>query len=69
VALGLGAGPSGALEWGSRAANRQQGEGMTTTLTYPGVYLSETASVAHTVTPATTNLTAFLGVFSRGPIH
>ncbi|HUN79663.1 MAG TPA: phage tail sheath C-terminal domain-containing protein [Solirubrobacteraceae bacterium] len=42
---------------------------MTTTLTYPGVYLSETASAAHTVVPATTNLTAFLGVFSRGPVN
>jgi uncharacterized protein len=42
---------------------------MTATFTYPGVYLSETASVAHTVTPATTNLTAFLGVFSRGPVN
>jgi uncharacterized protein len=41
---------------------------MTTTLTYPGVYLSETASGAHSVTPATTNLTAVLGVFTQGPV-
>ena len=29
-------------------------------LTYPGVYIDETAVVPHVVTPATTNLTAIL---------
>jgi hypothetical protein len=66
---GLGAKPDGALRGVLRAANCQQGEGMTTTLTYPGVYLSETTSEAHTVTEATTNLTAFLGVFTQGPTN
>jgi hypothetical protein len=37
-------------------------------LTWPGVYLNETAPVVHQVTPATTNVTAFLGVFPRGPV-
>src|SRR3712207_8047429 len=36
--------------------------------TYPGIYLSETSSVAHGVVPATTNLTAFLGVFPKGSV-
>lgn len=34
--------------------------------TYPGVYISETASIPHVVTPATTNLTAVLGSFPQG---
>ena len=36
--------------------------------TYPGVYVSETAAVPHVVTPATTNLTAVLGDYPRGPV-
>jgi uncharacterized protein len=39
----------------------------TQALTYPGVYLEETAPVVHQVLPATTNLTAFLGVLPQGP--
>jgi phage tail sheath protein FI len=35
--------------------------------TYPGVYITETASIPHVVTPATTNLTAFIGEFPKGP--
>ena len=34
--------------------------------TYPGVYISETASIPHVITPATTNLTAFIGEFPKG---
>src|SRR5690242_15338910 len=41
---------------------------MAVTPTYPGVYLSETASVPRNVTPATTNLTAFLGDFPQGSV-
>jgi len=40
----------------------------TANYTYPGVYLNETAVAAHVVTPATTNLTAVLGIFPRGPV-
>jgi hypothetical protein len=40
---------------------------MTVTLTYPGVYLVETASVPYSVVPATTNLTAFVGTYAKGP--
>lgn len=39
---------------------------MAITPTYPGVYISETASIPHVVTPATTNLTAFIGEFAKG---
>lgn len=41
---------------------------MTVSPTYPGVYLAETTNVPHVVTPATTNLTAFLGDFAKGPV-
>lgn len=41
---------------------------MATSYTYPGVYLVETANVPHHVTPATTNLTAFVGAFPKGPV-
>ncbi|WP_028066865.1 phage tail sheath family protein [Solirubrobacter soli] len=41
---------------------------MAVTPTYPGVYLSETQAIPRSVTPATTNLTAFLGDFPQGPI-
>src|SRR5947208_6285374 len=40
----------------------------TTNYTFPGVYLNEVAVAAHTITPATTNLTAFIGAFPRGPV-
>jgi len=36
--------------------------------TYPGVYITETASIPHVVTPATTNLTAFVGEFPKGSV-
>ena len=36
--------------------------------TYPGIYLTETADIPRTVTPATTSLTAIMGLFPRGPI-
>jgi uncharacterized protein len=36
--------------------------------TYPGIYLTETADIPRTVTPATTSLTAIMGIFPRGPI-
>ena len=39
---------------------------MAITPTYPGVYITETASVPHVVAPATTNLTAFVGEFPKG---
>ena len=41
---------------------------MSVTYTYPGIYLTETADMPRTVTPATTSLTAILGLFPRGPI-
>ncbi len=34
--------------------------------TYPGVYVSETTSPTHVITPATTSVTAFVGAFPRG---
>ena len=40
---------------------------MSLSFTYPGVYLSETTNVPHTVNPATTSLTAFVGDYSKGP--
>jgi phage tail sheath protein FI len=43
-----------------------EGNIMATTPTYPGVYITETASVPHVVAPATTNLTAFVGEFPKG---
>ena len=36
--------------------------------TYPGIYLTETADIPRTVTPATTSLTAIMGLFPSGPI-
>lgn len=39
---------------------------MAITPTYPGVYITETASIPHVVTAATTNLTAVLGEFPKG---
>lgn len=36
--------------------------------TYPGIYLTETADIPRTITPATTSLTAIMGIFPRGPI-
>jgi hypothetical protein len=39
---------------------------MAITPTFPGVYITETASVPHVVSPATTNLTAFIGEFPKG---
>ncbi|MBV9098597.1 MAG: phage tail sheath family protein [Frankiaceae bacterium] len=41
---------------------------MTVSPTYPGVYLTETASIPHNVVPATTNLTAFVGAYAKGPV-
>ncbi len=42
---------------------------MSLSFTYPGVYLSETTNVPHTVNPAATSLTAFVGDFAKGPTH
>jgi uncharacterized protein len=36
--------------------------------TYPGIYLTETADIPRTITPATTSLTAIMGIYPRGPI-
>jgi Bacteriophage tail sheath protein len=41
---------------------------MAVTPTYPGVYITETPSIPHVITPATTNLTAILGDFPQGPV-
>src|SRR5688572_17519459 len=49
-------------------AQRDRGVAMATSLTYPGVYLVETANVPLTVTPATTNDTAFIGAFPKGSV-
>jgi phage tail sheath protein FI len=40
---------------------------MAITPTYPGVYITETATIPHVVTAATTNITAFIGEFPKGP--
>lgn len=39
---------------------------MSTTLTYPGVYIEELSSGVHTVTGVATSITAFVGYTSRG---
>lgn len=41
---------------------------MSETYTYPGIYLTETADIPRTVTPATTSLTAIMGMFPCGPV-
>jgi phage tail sheath protein FI len=38
-----------------------------TNFTSPGVYITETEVVPHIVTPATTSLTAVIGLFEKGP--
>jgi len=40
---------------------------MTVVTSFPGVYLTESTNVPHVVVPATTNLTAFVGQFAKGP--
>jgi phage tail sheath protein FI len=41
---------------------------MSTMFTYPGVYLTETSDTPRSIAPATTSLTAIIGIFPRGPI-
>jgi phage tail sheath protein FI len=41
---------------------------VTTNFTSPGVYITETTVVPHIVTPATTSLTAVIGLFEKGPV-
>lgn len=41
---------------------------MSATYSYPGIYLTEGADIPRTVTPATTSMTAILGMYARGPV-